>query len=150
MTTPSVLGGGRRCSSPGIPQVAIVGRLPIESSGDDEMLATAHDDHWTAEKLLAEVGLKAEVVTRARSLALIRIAEYVAPDDRRIERARDRERRVAQHLGFDASGRETPEQARVGVDLRGGRIGRARLAKSRRRHEQANRLLRRPAAGDKL
>ena len=75
-------------TTPGIPQVAIVGRLPIESSGDDEMLASAHDDHWTAEKLLAEVGLKAEVVTRARSLALIRIAEYVAPDDRRIELAR--------------------------------------------------------------
>jgi hypothetical protein len=28
------------------------------------------------------------VVTRARSLALIRIADYVAPDDRRIDLAR--------------------------------------------------------------
>ena len=75
-------------ATPGLPQVAIVGRLPIEPSGDDEMLATAHDDQWTAEKLLQEVGLKAEVVTRARSFALIRIAEYVAPDDRRIDLAR--------------------------------------------------------------
>jgi hypothetical protein len=72
----------------GLPQVAIVGRLPIESSGDDEMLATAHDDHWTAERLLQEVGIKAEVVTRARSLALVRIPEYVACDDRRIDLAR--------------------------------------------------------------
>jgi hypothetical protein len=76
-------------SSPsGIPQVAIVGRLPIEPSGDDETLATAHDDHWTAEKRLLEVGIKAEVVTRARSLCLIRIPEYIAPDDRRIDLAR--------------------------------------------------------------
>jgi hypothetical protein len=72
----------------GIPQVAIVGRMPIETSGDDEMLATAHDDHWTADKRLAEVGIKAEVVTRARSLALIRFSEFVAPDDRRIDLAR--------------------------------------------------------------
>jgi hypothetical protein len=75
-------------ATPGMPQVAIVGRLPIEPSGDDEMLATAHDDQWTAEKMLQEVGLRAEVVTRARSLALIRIADYVAPDDRRIDLAR--------------------------------------------------------------
>ncbi|MEQ1783263.1 MAG: hypothetical protein ABMA14_18060, partial [Hyphomonadaceae bacterium] len=70
------------------PRVAIVGRIPLESSGDDDTLATAHDDHWTADKLLGEVGLKAEVVARARSLALIRISEFVAPDDRRIGLAR--------------------------------------------------------------
>ena len=70
------------------PQIAIVGRLPVEPSGDDETLATAHDDHWTADKRLAEVGIRAEVVTRARSLALIRIPEFIAPDDRRIDLAR--------------------------------------------------------------
>lgn len=70
------------------PRVAIVGRIPLEPSGDDDTLATAHDDHWTADKLLGEVGLKAEIVARARSLALIRIAEFVAPDDRRIAMAK--------------------------------------------------------------
>lgn len=70
------------------PRVAIVGRMPLESSGDDDTLATAHDDHWTADKRLADVGLKAEVVARARSLALIRIPEFVAPDDQRIVLAR--------------------------------------------------------------
>lgn len=70
------------------PRVAIVGRIPIESSGDDDTLASAHDDHWTAERLLGEVGFKAEVVARARSQALIRIAEFVAPDDRRIALAK--------------------------------------------------------------
>jgi hypothetical protein len=34
------------------------------------------------------VGLKADVVARARSLALIRISEFVAVDDRRIDLAR--------------------------------------------------------------
>jgi hypothetical protein len=70
------------------PRVAIVGRIPMESSGDDDTLATAHDDHWTADKLLAGVGIKAEVVARARSLALIRMSEFVAPDDRRIALAK--------------------------------------------------------------
>lgn len=70
------------------PRIAVVGRMPVESSGDDDTLATAHDDDWTADKRLGEFGLKAEVVARARSLALIRISEFVAPDDRRIELAR--------------------------------------------------------------
>jgi len=60
----------------------------MESSGDDDTLATAHDDQYSAEKLLQDVGLKAEVVGRARSLALIRISEFVAVDDRRIDLAR--------------------------------------------------------------
>lgn len=70
------------------PRVAIVGKVALETSGDDDTLATAHDDHWTAERLLNEVGLKAEVVARARSLALIRMPEFVAPDDRRIALAK--------------------------------------------------------------
>jgi len=72
--------------APGDPlRVAIVGRMPLEPSGDDDTLATAHDDHWVVDKRLAEVGIKAEVVGRARSLALIRIPEFVAPDDRRVD-----------------------------------------------------------------
>ena len=76
-------------SAPGeTPRLAIVGKMSMESSGDDDTLATAHDDQYSAEKLLQDVGLKAEVVARARSLALIRISEFVAVDDRRIDLAR--------------------------------------------------------------
>lgn len=70
------------------PRMAIVGRMSMESSGEDDTLATAHDDHYTADKQLQDVGLRAEVVARARSLALIRIPEFVAVDDRRIDLAR--------------------------------------------------------------
>ena len=70
------------------PRMAIVGRMSMESSGEDDTLATAHDDHYTADKRLQDVGLRAEVVARARSLALIRIPEFVAVDDRRIDLAR--------------------------------------------------------------
>ena len=34
------------------PRMAIVGRIGMESSGDDDTLATAHDDHYTADKRL--------------------------------------------------------------------------------------------------
>lgn len=76
-------------SAPGeTPRIAIVGKMSMEGSGDDDTLATAHDDQYSAQKLLQDVGLKAEVVARARSLALIRISEFVAVDDRRIDLAR--------------------------------------------------------------
>lgn len=70
------------------PRMAIVGRMSMESSGSDDTLATAHDDHYSADKRLKDVGLEAEVVARARSLALIRISEFVAVDDRRIDLVR--------------------------------------------------------------
>lgn len=70
------------------PRMAIVGKMSMESSGEDDTLATAHDDHYSADKRLKDVGLNAEVVARARSLALIRISEFVAVDDRRIELVR--------------------------------------------------------------
>lgn len=70
------------------PRMAIVGKMSMESSGEDDTLATAHDDHYSADKRLRDVGLEAEVVARARSLALIRISEFVAVDDRRIDLAR--------------------------------------------------------------
>lgn len=70
------------------PRMAIVGKMSMESSGEDDTLATAHDDHYTADKRLKDVGLNAEVVARARSLALIRISEFVAVDDRRIDLVR--------------------------------------------------------------
>ena len=70
------------------PRVAIVGRMPVEPSGEDDTLATCHDDRHQAEQVLARLGLKAEVAARARSLTLIRIGEFVAPDDRRLELAR--------------------------------------------------------------
>ncbi len=79
--------GPQRCRSDRS-RIAIVGRLSVESSGEDDTLAMAHDDHWSADKRLQELGLKAEVVGRARSLALIRISEFVAVDDRRIDLAR--------------------------------------------------------------
>lgn len=70
------------------PRIAVLGRVSLEASGEDDTLATAHDDHYSAERRLADVGLKAEVVARARSLALIRIRDFVAVDDRRIDLAR--------------------------------------------------------------
>ncbi len=70
------------------PRMAVVGRIGMESSGEDDTLATAHDDQYRAERMLAEFDLKAEVVARARSLALIRINEFVSVDDRRIDLAR--------------------------------------------------------------
>src|SRR5690606_27924761 len=71
-----------------MPRMAVIGRIGMESSGDDETLATAHDDAHQAERTLADLDLKATVVARARSLALIRIGEFVPVDDRRIELAR--------------------------------------------------------------
>ncbi len=69
------------------PRMAIVGRAKLVPSGKDEMLATVHDDRVVAEKYLAEAGLTAEVTMRARSLALLRIREFVTQDDPRIARA---------------------------------------------------------------
>jgi hypothetical protein len=71
-----------------IPRIAVLGRVTMEASGEDDTLATAHDDHHVAERRLSDVGLKAEVVARARSLTLIRIKDFVAVDDRRIDLAR--------------------------------------------------------------
>ncbi|MDZ4761349.1 MAG: hypothetical protein SGJ21_09785 [Alphaproteobacteria bacterium] len=70
------------------PRMAVVGRIAVETSGDDDMLATAHDDTFCAERCLAEAGIAGEVAARARSLVLMRIREFVAPDDPRLDRAR--------------------------------------------------------------
>jgi len=70
------------------PRMAIVGKLTPEASGEDDMLATAHDDTHSAERWLAEAGIPGDVVARARSLILIRFNEFIAPDDRRLEFAR--------------------------------------------------------------
>jgi hypothetical protein len=70
------------------PRVAVVGRMPVEPSGEDDMLATCHDDRHQATQVMASLGLKAEVAARARSLTLLRVSEFVAPDDRRLELAR--------------------------------------------------------------
>jgi hypothetical protein len=75
-------------SSSAMPRMAVIGRVGMESSGDDETLATAHDDYHIAEQRLRDVGFPAEVVARARSLALIRIKEFVSVDDRRVELVR--------------------------------------------------------------
>jgi hypothetical protein len=70
------------------PRVAIVGRWPIEESGDDDMLATAHDDRHAAENILGRAGLAASVAARARSLTLIRIQGFTPNDDPRLDAAR--------------------------------------------------------------
>ncbi len=70
------------------PRVAIVGRHPIEPSGEDDSFATAHDDSHSAERILRDAGFAAEVSIRARSLALIRFPEFVPPHDSRLETAR--------------------------------------------------------------
>jgi hypothetical protein len=44
--------------------------------------------HYVADQRLRDVGFAADVVARARSLALIRIKDFVSVDDRRIELAR--------------------------------------------------------------
>jgi hypothetical protein len=70
------------------PRVAIVSRGAIESSGEDDMLATGHDDAHQAVRRLAEARIEGEVVARARSLALMRIKGFLDPDDLRLEAAR--------------------------------------------------------------
>ncbi len=69
------------------PRMAIVGQANLSPSGRDEMVATVHDDRVVAEKYLRDAGLEAEVTMRARSLALLRIKEFVAQDDPRIATA---------------------------------------------------------------
>ena len=75
-------------SASDVPKVAIVGKLPQEPSGEDDMLATAHDDAFGAERCLQMARLSGEVVARARSLALIRLREFVPADDHRLDIAR--------------------------------------------------------------
>ncbi len=72
-----------------MPRVAVVGRVPVEPSGDDDMLATVHDDRMEAANILKAAGLKGDVVARARSLALIRFPEFVSADDPRLAAARE-------------------------------------------------------------
>ncbi len=71
-----------------LPRVAIVGRLPVTPSGDDDTLATVHDDTFVAEGIMARFDLQGSVVARARSLALIRLRGFVTNDDPRLEQAR--------------------------------------------------------------
>lgn len=71
-----------------LPRVAIVGQIPIKTSGEDEMLATVHDDAREAERLIRKHVVDCEVTARARSLALVRLKSFVAPDDRRLDTAR--------------------------------------------------------------
>ncbi len=78
---------GKAADPNAVPRMAVVGRAPMEPSGEDDMYAVAHDDRHAAETCLAGAGLQGEVLARVRSLALIRFREYVAPDDRRIEMA---------------------------------------------------------------
>jgi hypothetical protein len=67
-----------------MPRMAVVGQAPLESSGDDDTFALAHDDRHEADACMTEVGLAGEVLARVRSLALIRFREFVASDDRRL------------------------------------------------------------------
>lgn len=69
------------------PRMAIVGQAVLGPSGNDEMIATVHDDRVIAEKYLRDAGLEAEVTMRARSLALMRIKGFVPQDDPRIATA---------------------------------------------------------------
>lgn len=72
-----------------MPKAAIVGRIAIQPSGEDDMLVTAHDDARNAVPALRKMGFDADVLMRARSLALIRIRGFVAPDDPRLAGARE-------------------------------------------------------------
>jgi len=71
-----------------MPRIAVIARRPVSASGDDDILATAHDDTFVAEGILARSGLTLAVVARARSLALFRIRGFLANDDPRLEQAR--------------------------------------------------------------
>lgn len=76
-------------ASQSMPRVAVVGRVPVEPSGDDETLATVHDDRMDAESVLNRCGLAAQVTARARTLALIRFPEFVGANDPRLQAARE-------------------------------------------------------------
>ncbi|MEZ5939006.1 MAG: hypothetical protein R3C52_12450 [Hyphomonadaceae bacterium] len=69
-------------------RMAVIARMPVEPSGNDDMLATAHDDSHTAERELQEAGFEGKVVARARSLTLMRLRGFVAPDDPRLDAGR--------------------------------------------------------------
>ncbi|MBI1339005.1 hypothetical protein GC169_02175 [bacterium] len=84
----AILDGWPRWNGSGAPRAAIVYRGAPQPSGDDDTLATAHDDRHAAEQHLAEAGLVGQVTARARSLVLLRLREYVAPDDPRLDAAR--------------------------------------------------------------
>lgn len=70
------------------PRVAILSKGAVESSGEDDMLATGHDDAHQAVRRLTEARIEGEVVARARSLALMRIRGFLDPDDPRLDAAR--------------------------------------------------------------
>lgn len=70
-----------------MPRMAIVGQATLGPSGNDEMIATVHDDRVVAEKYLRDAGLETEVTMRARSLALLRIKGFVPQEDPRIATA---------------------------------------------------------------
>jgi hypothetical protein len=71
-----------------MPKVAIVAKGPPRSSGDDDMLATVHDDARNAERTFADLGIETSVAARARSLALLKVRGFVAMDDPRLDIAR--------------------------------------------------------------
>ena len=73
---------------PSAPRVAIVGKAPLELSGDDDALVTVHDDTRSAEPTLTRFGVRPNVVARARSLTLIRLHGFAAGDEARLDAAR--------------------------------------------------------------
>lgn len=69
-------------------ETAIVARKDLSPSGADDMYAIAHDDIHDASRIMRMVGLEGDVVSRVRSLALIKLTGYVTEDDSRLDEAR--------------------------------------------------------------
>lgn len=66
------------------PVIAILGRLPLESSDDDDTLLLAYDDRHLLRRALNLAKLEGFEVARARSLTLIRLKGMIAADDDRL------------------------------------------------------------------
>jgi hypothetical protein len=70
------------------PKTAIIARKQLSPSGADDIFAIAHDDIHDANRIMRLVELPGEVVSRVRSLALIKIRGYIDDADSRLEAAR--------------------------------------------------------------
>lgn len=66
------------------PEAAVVAAgAPLEAAGGDATLGIAFDRHFKAGKALAEAGIKGVEVARSDTRVLVKLDEFLAPDDPR-------------------------------------------------------------------
>jgi chorismate mutase len=66
------------------PEAAVVAAgVPLEPAGDDITLGLAFDRHYKTQRALVEAGLKGAEIARADTRVLVRLDEFMAPEDPR-------------------------------------------------------------------